>query len=57
MMAKPKKPNPVEDEAQSKRFLDLAHELEAAGELSPTESGEAFERLTRRVMPPAKSKA
>jgi hypothetical protein len=49
-MAKPKKkPPPVEDEAQSKRFLDLAHELEAAGDLSPTEGGEAFERLFERT--------
>ena len=49
-MRKPKtKPPKVEDEAQSQRFLDLAHELEAAGELSPTEDGEAFNALMRAL--------
>jgi hypothetical protein len=52
MSRRPKKPPPIEDEAQSKRFMDLAHELEAAGELSADESGAAFERLSRKVMPP-----
>jgi len=42
----------VEDEAQSRRFLDLAHELEAAGDLSPTEGGEAFERALSKLFPP-----
>lgn len=53
-MAKtPKKKQPVdEDEAQSRRFLETAKALEDAGELSPTDEGEAFERLARRVMPP-----
>lgn len=50
MAKEPKKPPPDEDEAQSKRFLDLAKELEAAGDLSPTEGEEAFERLTRRAL-------
>ena len=53
-MAKaPKKPPPRdEDEAQSKRFLDLASELEAAGDLSPTEGEGAFERLVGKALPP-----
>ena len=46
-----KKPPPVEDEAQSRRFLDLAHELEAAGELSPTDDGKALEQVIRHVLP------
>ena len=51
-MAKPKKAPPRdEDEAQSKRFLDLASELEAAGDLSPTEGNEAFERLVEKALP------
>ena len=45
-----KKPDD-EDEAQSRRFLDLASELEAAGDLSPTEGEEAFERLLKRAAP------
>ena len=56
-MAKPRKPKtrpPDEDEAQSQRFLALAHELEAAGELSPTEDGKAFERLLGKAAPPKK---
>lgn len=49
-MAKPKtKPPKIEDEAQSRRFLDLAHDLEAAGELSPTEDGGALEQTFRRA--------
>lgn len=52
-MTDKKKPPPQdEDEAQSKRFLDLAAELEAAGDLSPTEGEEAFERLMGRAAPP-----
>lgn len=52
-MAKaPKKPPPKdEDEAQSKRFLALASELEAAGDLSPTEGEGALERLMGRAAP------
>ena len=46
-MAKaPKKPRPKdEDPEESKRFLALARELEAAGDLNPTEGQRAFERL------------
>lgn len=48
-----KKPKPKdEDEAQSQRFLDLAKELEAAGELSPTDDGAALERLFEKAAPP-----
>lgn len=52
MTAKKKAPPRDEDPAQSKRFLDLASELEAAGDLSPTEGSEAFERLVAKAAPP-----
>ena len=53
MTDKPKKAPPKdEDPAQSKRFLDLAAELEAAGDLSPTEGEGAFERLVGKAAPP-----
>jgi hypothetical protein len=57
-MVKKKPPIPDEDLAQSQRFLDLARELEAAGELSPTEDGKAFEDLLRRAapVPPSRKK-
>ena len=53
-MAKPKrkKAPAEEDEAQSRRFMDLAHELEAAGELSPTDDGAKFENAFRKIVPP-----
>ena len=44
-----KKPPQEEDEAQSRRFLELGSELEAAGELSPTDDGNAFERAMDRI--------
>lgn len=48
-----KKPPPQdEDPEQSKRFLDLAKELEDAGELNPTETEEAFERLVEKALSP-----
>lgn len=48
-----KKPSsPEEDEEQSKRFLQTAKELEAAGELDPTEGDVAFERALKRAAPP-----
>ena len=44
-----KKPPPQdEDPEQSKRFLDLAKELEDAGELDPTEAEAALHRLVER---------
>ena len=52
-MAKaPKRPPPDEDEAQSRRFMEAAKALEAAGELNLTEAGEAFERLVANALPP-----
>jgi hypothetical protein len=55
MTAKPKKPPPRdEDPEESKRFLALAAELEAAGDLSLTEGEEAFSRLVEKVAPPKK---
>jgi hypothetical protein len=47
MTAKQKPPPGEEDEAQSKRFLDLASELEAAGDLSPTEAEGALDKLVK----------
>jgi len=52
MARKPKPKTQHEDEAQSKRFLDLASELEAAGDLSPTESEGALERVLAKGAPP-----
>ncbi|HWF78146.1 MAG TPA: hypothetical protein VN694_13330 [Caulobacteraceae bacterium] len=45
---KPRAPK-VEDEEQSRRFFDLAKELQDAGELSPTDEGEAFDKAFRKV--------
>jgi len=53
---KPRTKNADEDEAQSKRFLDLARELEAAGDLSPTEGEGAFEQLLDKALPPKRRK-
>lgn len=50
-----KKPKP-EDPEQSKRFLEAARELEAAGELNPTEGDEAFERAMEKVAPERRPK-
>jgi len=55
MADKPKKKPPKdEDEAQSARFIETAKALEANGGLSPTEAGEAFERLSRVALPAKK---
>lgn len=51
MAEKKKAPPRDEDEAQSKRFLDLAAELEADGDLSLTEGEKAFERLVVKALP------
>ena len=48
----PKNPDEDEDEAQSRRFLDLASELEAAGDLSPTEGESALDWLMGKAAPP-----
>lgn len=54
-MAKaPKKPPPDEDEPQSRRFMETARELEAAGELNLTEGEAAFDQLLQRVAASAK---
>ena len=53
-MPKPKTPRPTsrdEDEAQSKRFLDLATELETAGDLNPTGADEIVDLILKRVAP------
>lgn len=49
-MVKPKKP-PLEDEDQSRRFLEAAREIEADGGLSPTDAEGAFERLLGKAAP------
>jgi hypothetical protein len=40
-----------DDPGQMRRALDLEKELEAAGELSPTDAGEAFERAFGKIVP------
>lgn len=57
MTEKKKAPPRDEDPAQSKRFLDLASELEAAGDLSPTEDGTAFDQLLHKAAPAKKPSA
>lgn len=52
-MTKPKakKKPPTEDEAQSRRFLEMARELEASdGGLSPTDAEKAFDALLSSVV-------
>lgn len=44
-----KKPVRDEDEEQSKKFIELAKELEAAGDLSPTEAEAALEKTMSGV--------
>jgi hypothetical protein len=41
----------MEDEEQSRRFLDLANELEAAGDLNLTEAEARAERVLKRAAP------
>lgn len=50
-MTTKKPPQKNEDPEQSKRFLDLAKELEDAGELDPTEAEKAFERALEKIVP------
>ncbi len=40
-----------DDPEQSERFRKSVRDLEAAGELSPTEADEAFDRLVARAVP------
>jgi len=50
---KAKKKPPSEDEAQSRRFLEMTRELEASdGGLSSTDAEAAFERLMEKAAPP-----
>lgn len=52
-MAKtPKKTPVVEDEEQSRKFLETVRELEAAGELNPTDADRAFDRAFRQIVKP-----
>lgn len=55
MAKKPKRP-PNEDEAQSQRFIDLAHELEAEGDIDPEKAEEAFERVAAQAIRPVPRK-
>jgi len=49
---KGKKP-PLEDQDQSRRFLEAARDLETSdGGLSPTDAEKAFERLMDKAAPP-----
>lgn len=53
--AKAKRPPPTEDEAQSRRFLEMARELGASdGGLSPTDAEAAFDRLLAKAAPAKK---
>lgn len=47
----PKKKRSESQKEQSKRFLEKVQELVDAGELSPTEAEERFERAMRRIVP------
>ena len=55
MAKEPKKPPPDEDPAQSKRFLDLAAELEAAGDLNLIDAGGQFRKAFERAIPEKKT--
>lgn len=50
-MPKKKSENTLTQTEQSKRFLAKAAELEAAGELNPTEAAKAVERLVGGLAP------
>jgi chorismate mutase len=45
----------MEDADQSRRFLEMARELEADGGLSPTEAEGAFDRLFKAAVPKKKA--
>ncbi|MCC7268079.1 MAG: hypothetical protein IT546_12180 [Caulobacteraceae bacterium] len=49
MVGKKRKPQPVEDPDQSRRFIELAEDLEAAGDLNPTAGEAEMDRLTRKA--------
>jgi hypothetical protein len=54
-MAKKAK-QPHEDEAQSQRFIDLARELEAEGDLDPDRGERGLDQMTRRAEVPKEDK-
>lgn len=47
-----KKPPPETDPIQSEKFRKAVRDIEADGELSPTEADAAFERFLNRITPP-----
>ena len=47
----PAKKNPMTDAERSRRFIETARELEA------DETGEAFERAFKKIVPPKKPKS
>ena len=47
----PTKKNPESQKEQSERFKKTVADLVAAGELNPTDTDKAFERLMRSVKP------
>lgn len=51
-MAEKKKPPKLEDEAQSKRFIETARALESSGGLSPEEADRALDDLMDKAGPP-----
>ena len=48
----PKKKTEKSQAEQSKRFAKAVADLEAAGELNPTEADERFDRAMQRILPP-----
>lgn len=50
-MADQKKPPPLEDEAQSKRFMETVRQIEADGGLSREEAELEFAKLTAKALP------
>ena len=51
MAKEPKAQKPkTEDPEQSRRFLDAVRDLEAAGELNPTDGERALDAILRRGM-------
>ena len=51
----PKKKRAMTPEEQSESFRKAVRELEAAGELNPTEADDRFERTLRNLVPIKKS--
>lgn len=55
-MAKAKKPK-IEDEEQSRRFIEAAEAAAADGGRSPTGAEAVFERLLTKAAPPRRRKS